>query len=115
MSVFSSKILLATDGSPEAGRAARTAVALANGLDSELHVVYVGHTPSVYAFSESEFLDPEFQSRLHERAEQDVRAKLDEEGEKIDGMGGKVAEAHVRIGRPDAEIVQTAEGLGAGS
>ena len=36
MSVFSSKILLAIDGSPEAGRAARTAVALANGLVIEL-------------------------------------------------------------------------------
>ena len=114
MSVFSSKILLAIDGSPEAGCAARMAVTLANGLDSELHVVHVGHTPSVYAFSETEFLDPEFQSRLHERAEQDARAKLYEEVEKIDGMGGKVAEAHVRSGRPDAEIVRTAEGLGAG-
>ena len=112
MSVFSSKILLAIDGSPEAGRAARMAVTLANGLNSELHVVHVGHTPSVYAFSESELFDPEFQSRLRECAEQDARAKLDEEVEKIVGMGGKVAEAHVRIGRPDAEIVRTAEELG---
>ena len=47
MSVFSSKILLAIDGSSEAGRAARTAVALANGLVIELP--RSGHLGNLYS------------------------------------------------------------------
>jgi len=54
-SAFASKILLATDGSPEAERAARMAVALSNGLGSELHVLRVGGVPSAYyGYSEAE-------------------------------------------------------------
>ena len=43
MSIFPTRILLATDGSEEAGLAARTAADLAAKTSSELHVVYV-HT-----------------------------------------------------------------------
>ena len=114
MSAFANKILLATDGSPEAESAARMAVTLANGLNSELHVVYVGRMPGAYALSEAELIDPEFQSRLRERAEQYARAKLDEEVEKIDRITGKVAEAHVGVGSPEVEIVRLAEELDAG-
>jgi nucleotide-binding universal stress UspA family protein len=42
MSIFPTKILLATDGSVEAKQAARTAADLAEKTRSELHVVYVG-------------------------------------------------------------------------
>lgn len=42
MSIFSTKILLATGSSEEASLAARTAVDLAYKTDSELHVVNVG-------------------------------------------------------------------------
>ena len=45
MSIFPTKILLATDGSSEAELATRTAVDLARMSDSELHVVYVEDTP----------------------------------------------------------------------
>jgi nucleotide-binding universal stress UspA family protein len=41
MSIFPTKILLATDGSSEARLAARTAVELAQKTDSELHVIHV--------------------------------------------------------------------------
>ena len=41
MSIFPTKILLATDGSMEAELAARTAADLGNKTDSELHVVHV--------------------------------------------------------------------------
>jgi nucleotide-binding universal stress UspA family protein len=41
MSIFPTKILLATDGSEEAELAARTATDLAGKTGSELHVVYV--------------------------------------------------------------------------
>jgi K+-sensing histidine kinase KdpD len=41
ISIFPTKILLATDGSEEAVRAAKTAADLANKTDSELHIVHV--------------------------------------------------------------------------
>ena len=41
MSVFPTKILLATDGSSEAQLAARTAVELTQKTDSELHTIHV--------------------------------------------------------------------------
>jgi nucleotide-binding universal stress UspA family protein len=46
MSIFPTKVLLATDGSEEAELAALRAVDLANTTDSELHVVHVGLAPS---------------------------------------------------------------------
>src|SRR5215208_1894764 len=45
MSIFPTKILLATDGSEEAELAALRAVDLADATDSELHVVHVGGVP----------------------------------------------------------------------
>jgi hypothetical protein len=41
MSIFPTKILLATDGSSEARLAARTAVDLAQKTDSEVHLIHV--------------------------------------------------------------------------
>jgi nucleotide-binding universal stress UspA family protein len=41
MSIFPTKILLATDGSEEAARAAQTAADLANRTNPELHIVHV--------------------------------------------------------------------------
>ena len=46
MSIFPTRILLATDGSEEAELAALRAVELAQRTDSELHVVHVGLVPS---------------------------------------------------------------------
>ena len=45
MSIFPTRILLATDGSEEAQLAASRAVDLAEKTDSELHVVHVGIVP----------------------------------------------------------------------
>ena len=42
MSIFPTRILLATDGSEEAELAALRAVDVAQSTDSELHVVHVG-------------------------------------------------------------------------
>ena len=41
MSIFPTKILLATDGSPEATLAAQSAAHIAHETGSELHIVYV--------------------------------------------------------------------------
>src|SRR5215211_4120367 len=46
MSIFPTRILLATDGSEEAELAASMAVELADATDSELHVVHVGVVPT---------------------------------------------------------------------
>ena len=114
MSVFEGKILLATDGSPEAERAAGLAVTLSKSLGAELHVTYVEPMPDPLAWPESRVVAPELREDIRERAEAEARAKLDEEAEKIKGMGGEIAGVHVGTGRPDAEIVHAAEELDAG-
>ena len=48
MSIFPTKILLATDGSKEAQLAATTAADLAQRTNSELHVVTVGADLPLY-------------------------------------------------------------------
>jgi hypothetical protein len=62
MSIFPTKILLATDGSTEADLAARTAVDLSQKTDSELHVIHVLDVAKVglsMAVLYSEATDPE--------------------------------------------------------
>jgi nucleotide-binding universal stress UspA family protein len=112
--VFPAKILVATDGSKEAELASSSAADLAKRTGSELHLVHVGHIPPVFYESPGTWaLDPDLQSRMEERAEQEARARLDEQVQRVREAGGEVAEAHVRLGRPDAEIVGLAEELGA--
>jgi nucleotide-binding universal stress UspA family protein len=48
MSIFPTRILVATDGSREAELALTTAADLAKSTDSELHVLHVGEVPLVY-------------------------------------------------------------------
>jgi nucleotide-binding universal stress UspA family protein len=112
MSKFASKILLATDGSLEDSRAAEIAANLSGAFDSELHLVYVEPIPEAYAWTEA-VINPEFGNELRERAEKDSRTKLDQEVEKIKDLGGEVGKVHARLGRPDSEIVQLAEEIGA--
>lgn len=114
MSVFADGILLATDGSPEAEDATRIAVKLSGALGSGLHVIYVEPMPDPLAWPESTVWGPELREDIRRRSEEEARAKLDGEAEKISAMGGKIAELHPGVGRPDAEIVRVAEELGAG-
>lgn len=109
MSPFASVTLLATDGSREAGQAARMAVELSRSLGSELHTVYVEPLPSPYAFPESTIVDPDFRREMRERAQREASAKLEEEAGRIRELGGEVAGSHAAAGRPDAEIVRVAE------
>lgn len=111
--MFPTKILLAVDGSEEARRAARLAMALSEGLDSELHLVHVEPVPSVYAYSESAIYDPDLGDEVREEARRTARERLDSEAETL-GVSGKVAGTHAPIGRPDAEVVRLAEEVGAG-
>ena len=87
MSIFPTKILLATDGSTEAELAARTAVDLSQKTDSELHVIHVLDVAKV-ALSMSvlypeatdpegvELADPILEEELEERAKQAGREVL---------------------------------------
>jgi nucleotide-binding universal stress UspA family protein len=105
MSIFPTRILLATDGSADAQLAATTAADLANSTNSELHVVHVGEfRPTFLAQTEVE------PARLEREAQQ----LLDEEVRRIEEAGGTVKEAHLRLGRADEEIVDVADSMGVG-
>ena len=112
MTVFPTKILLATDGSKDAELATTTALDLANSTSSELHIVLVEEP--VYAYVDPSgypyFIDADLEHEL----EQQARMRLDAEVEKIRSAGGAVAEAHLRVGAAAAEIVDLAEEIGAG-
>ena len=114
MSIFPTKVLLATDGSKEAQLAATAAADLAKSTGSELHLVYVGHMPPVYYESPGAWaLDRDLRGRMAERVEEEARTRLDEQVQRVREAGGEVAESHAKLGRPDVEIVALAEELGA--
>jgi nucleotide-binding universal stress UspA family protein len=94
MSIFPTKILLATDGSEEASLAARTAVDLADKTGSELHVAFVLRTQDVPDYDTMGF-DIE---KPHEEEEikQMGQRLLDEQVRRVEEAGGTVAGAHFR-------------------
>jgi nucleotide-binding universal stress UspA family protein len=117
MSIFPTRILLAADGSVEATLAAQTAIDLANKTGSELHVVYADMTPYSSAFYEGYQEGVDAGAYLQDESEELMRigqGRLDEQVRKIKAAGGSVAQAHYRLGRPDAEITALAEEMGAG-
>ena len=106
MGMFPTKILLATDGSPEAVLATRTAMEMAGKTGSELGVVHVEEVP-VLAHS--------YAGREAEEGEATrARQWLEEHVGKIEEAGGDVAEAHLRLGRPAHQIVRLSEEVEAG-
>ena len=120
MSIFPTKILLATDGSEEATLAAQTAVDIADKTNSELHVVYVGVGVGVldygYLSYDPNYAVPDYvyMQQIQENLEQQARKALDVEVERVKAAGGRVVEAHLSMGSPDAEIVKLADDIGAG-
>ena len=107
-------LLLATDGSEEAGLALRTAVELADATGSELHLVTVGRE---YQTVDGSPGDPEgFANAAAARTlEREAQGKLDDGMRKVEEAGGTVARAHRRMGgRPDEKIVRLAKELDAG-
>ena len=108
MSIFPTKILLATDGPRDAELARTTAVDMAaTSTDSEVHVVTVAPGYPSY-----DIRNPAVVEQLRKQA-QDI---LNEQVEKIEQSGGKVAEKHLRIAERyrAQQIVQVAEYIGAG-
>ncbi len=104
MSIFPTKILLATDGSGDAELAATTAVGLARSTSSELHVVHTWRpVPSVH-----------FDALIRREMEREAQGILGEQVRKIEGLGGNVASARLSEGGAAEEIVALAEEIEAG-
>ncbi|HJQ28436.1 MAG TPA: universal stress protein [Rubrobacter sp.] len=116
MSIFPTKILLATDGSSEAELAASTAADLATTTNSELHVVTVapGNPDPVYHIHEGGFRYETYEQAV-EAVKGAAQKVLDEQVQKVEEAGGNVAGAYLRTGeRRDQAILYLAEELGAG-
>ena len=111
MSIFPTRILLATDGSEEAERAALRAVDLADATDSELHVVHVGVVP---IFLQSYPGTLGYYGKLYEQIEEVSKERLRKQSLGVKTAGGTVAGAHLRMGQVDLEIVALADELGVG-
>ena len=107
MSIFPTKILLATDASEEAELARRTAVDMAISTKSTLHLVTVAPGYPSYDVNV-----PNVAEQLHEQAEK----ILDEQAEKVEREGATVAEKHLKISERHRaqQIVQVAEEIQAG-
>ncbi|HET6659803.1 MAG TPA: universal stress protein [Rubrobacter sp.] len=104
MSIFSTKILFATDGSRDAELAATTAVGLAMVSGSELHVVTAAE----------EYPHFEAYWPLAEHSRQLAQAVLDKQVKRIKNLGGTVDQNHLRIGTASQEVVSLAQEIGAG-
>ncbi len=108
MSIFPTRILLATDGSEQAELATNRAMDLAQSTDSELHVVHVGVVP---IFLESYPGTLGYYDKLYERIEEESKERLRKQSLRVKAAGGTVAGSHLRMGQVDLEILALAKEL----
>jgi nucleotide-binding universal stress UspA family protein len=85
MSIFPTKVLLATDGSKEADLAATTAADLAEKTNSELHIVTVAADPFLATDFTLHF--PEGAERHRQEVRKEVQAMLDRQVERVQEAG----------------------------
>src|ERR687897_1428946 len=111
MSIFPTRILVATDGSEQAELAALRAADIAEKTDSELHVVHVGVVPS-FLVSYPGTLG--YERRLYDQIEEESRQRLRELSWRVKGVGGTGAGTHLRMGQVALGIVALAKELGVG-
>ena len=111
MSIFPTKILLATDGSKEATLAARTAADLARKTESELHLLHSRAVPMLIEADSEAARDVPY---AEETARREAQKVLDAQVEQIKALGNKVTQTHVRLGRPVEQIGILAEEIRAG-
>ncbi|MEJ7843122.1 MAG: universal stress protein [Rubrobacter sp.] len=109
MSDLPKKILVATDGSPDAAMAVRRAAGMARAFGSELHVVHVVPVAQPYHLFAGDAEGPS----LYEEDRQHAQGLLDDAIRKIREAGGEVAREYLEEGDPDAEVVGLAERIGA--
>ena len=112
MSIFPTKILLATDGSAQAQYAEQVAAELADETGSELHVGCVEVVPYFPQYSAGMVVGHD--RELYEKIEEEARETLRKLTWQAKVAGGAVAEDHLRMGAPGEEIVRLAEAIGAG-
>jgi nucleotide-binding universal stress UspA family protein len=114
VSIFPTRILVATDGSEQATLAAQTAADIAKKTGSEVHLVYVLYSGSFSEeglLSEDEILAADDPKAKMREVEEEF---LDHLAEPIKAAGTEVPQAQLRLGRPDREIVSLAEEINAG-
>jgi nucleotide-binding universal stress UspA family protein len=108
MNYFPTKVLLATDASKDAVKAAQIATAISSVSGSELHVLHVGSTKDFHVAPGAE---QSFSPRSSSLS--DVREKaentLEEAVKQVEEAGGAVAGTHLRMGDPDDEILRHCE------
>jgi nucleotide-binding universal stress UspA family protein len=111
MDTFPTKILLASDASKDATKAAQMASDLANLSGSELHVLHVGNTRDFHIAPGAE---QTFASRTGTYGEIQEKAEktLEDAVRQVEEAGGTVAQGHVRLGDPDDEIIRFCEEQG---
>jgi nucleotide-binding universal stress UspA family protein len=111
VSIFPTKVLLATDGSEEAELAASTAVDLAKLGDSELHVLHVGPGLPLYEL-------PDYPAQFEEVVQaqrREAQRVLDDQVKGIEALGATVVAAHLEMDeRPGRAIAELGDKLGAG-
>ena len=108
MKYFPTKILLATDASKDAVKAAEIASNLASVSGSELHVLHVGNAKHFHVAPGAE---QSFSTRSPSLGEVREKAEktLEEAVKQVEEAGGTVAEAHLRMGDADDEILRQCE------
>jgi nucleotide-binding universal stress UspA family protein len=111
MSTFPTKILLATDASEDARRAAQMASDLATVSGSELHVLHVANMRDFHiAPSAEQSFAP--RSGTYGEIQEKAEKTLGDAVRQVEEVGGTVAQAHVRMGDPDDEIIRFCEEKG---
>jgi nucleotide-binding universal stress UspA family protein len=96
MEGFPTRMLLATDGSEDAGRAALAALDLSKRTGSELHVVHVVPQFPRYAYPG---ITPEIYSYVLDSTLREAHDLLDEQAKRIEDEGGRVVKPTRRGGQ----------------
>src|SRR5215207_4590006 len=104
--LLGTKMLLATDGSEESELATRAAIKLAEGIGSELHVVYVEPLPDF--MKKDAAGTPGYDLELYEKIEEEARETLRRLTWRVKVAGGTVTGFHLRMGAVAEEIVDLA-------
>jgi nucleotide-binding universal stress UspA family protein len=112
MSIFPTRILVATDSSEEASLAGEAAADIAQKTNSELHVVHVG--PLVGYIAAGTPLITNVHDHYQEEVSKVAQNLLDAQVHHIEDAGSEVEQTHLMIGQPDEEIIELAEDIGAG-
>jgi nucleotide-binding universal stress UspA family protein len=109
---FPTRVLLVVDAIKVSGLAARMALEVTSGTDSELHLVCPVLTTPQRPYPRS--FDKERSEAILEQRSLLALGLLEEHARLIEEAGGKVAAKHYREGEPEDEVAEVAEELDAG-